>query len=79
LNYSKHNFFEFENKHILKSMEDNKLHSFSKYIQNAINHHIIKMNSKTLKQKCYTILITKKYIDSDIQYIIRHKKSTNKT
>ncbi len=37
------------------------------------------MNSKTLKQKCYTILITKKYIDSDIQYIIRHKKSTNKT
>ncbi len=26
-------------------------------LHNAINHHMIKMNSKTSKQKCYTILV----------------------
>jgi len=47
----------------------------------AINHHIIKMNSKKLK--CCTIITIDTYlknlIGSDIQYIIKQTMSISKT
>jgi MarR-like DNA-binding transcriptional regulator SgrR of sgrS sRNA len=49
----------------------------------AINHHILKMNSKKLKLKSYTIIATDSYfkilIHSDIQYIIKQIMPISKT
>ncbi len=52
-------------------------------LQNAINHYMIDIYSKTSKQKCYIIVAIYTYkkgpICNDIKYVIKQTMSTSKT